>query len=68
MSSNYRHRPLNLQKMRSKRENAARSAAISRMRGSSIARAAGKCCGRRGERLGEIMLYANDEINGMIEE
>lgn len=45
MSSNYRNRPMNLQKIRSKRENAAQSAAISRMRGSSIARAAGKCCG-----------------------
>lgn len=45
MSSIYRNRPVNLEKVRSRRENAARSAATSRMRGSSIARVAEKCCG-----------------------
>lgn len=44
--SGYRNRPADIGKTRHGKKNGARSVAISQMRGSSIARVAGKCCGR----------------------
>lgn len=48
-SSVYRNRPVDIGKTRRRKKNAARSVAILQMRGSSIARVAGKCCGECGE-------------------